>query len=150
MKYTREEQVKSFFEEMAKLQRLIFSRKDSFLTKHKLSRPQMVVMYFLSEGGAKSIKDIASIMNISSSAATQMIAGLLRNGFLERIVHPKDRRSVQISFSKAGKKKFSEFKTQHLRQMQNLMSTLSDAEINLLLGIPKKIHHQLENLQIKK
>jgi len=149
MKYNREEQVKNFFEEIAKLQRLIFSRKDAFLTKHKLSRPQMVVMYFLSEGGSKSIKDIAEIMNISSSAATQMIEGLVRNGFLERVVHPTDRRSVQISISKVGKKKFDEFKIQMLRQMQNLLATLTDAEIDLLMKIPEKIRQQLGHTKVR-
>ncbi|MEK7075393.1 MAG: MarR family transcriptional regulator [Patescibacteria group bacterium] len=149
MKYNREEQVKVFFEEMAKLQRLMFSKKDSFLTKYKLSRPQMVVMYFISEGGSKTIKDIAEIMNISSSAATQMIEGLVRNGFLERVVHPTDRRSVQISMSKIGKKTFDQFKIQHLRQMQNLLVSLSDAEIELLLKIPAKILKQLENLKVR-
>ena len=134
---------------MAKLQRLMFSKKDSFLTKYKLSRPQMVVMYFISEGGSKTIKDIAEIMNISSSAATQMIEGLVRNGFLERVVHPTDRRSVQISMSKIGKKTFDQFKIQHLRQMQNLLVSLSDAEIELLLKIPAKILKQLENLKVR-
>ncbi|MHB8871004.1 MAG: MarR family winged helix-turn-helix transcriptional regulator [Candidatus Doudnabacteria bacterium] len=149
MKYNREEQVKIFFEEIAKLQRLVFSKKDSFLTKYKLSRPQMVVMYFISEGGSKTIKDIAEIMNISSSAATQMIEGLVRNGFLERVVHPTDRRSVQISMSKIGRKTFDQFKIQHLRQMQNLLVSLSDAEIEVLLKIPAKILKQLENLKVR-
>ncbi len=149
MKYNREEQVKIFFEEIAKLQRLVFSKKDSFLTKYKLSRPQMVVMYFISEGGSKTIKDIAEIMNISSSAATQMIEGLVKNGFLERVVHPTDRRSVQISMSKIGRKTFDQFKIQHLRQMQNLLVSLSDAEIEILLKIPAKILKQLENLKVR-
>lgn len=149
MKYNREEQVKNFFEEIAKLQRLIFSKKDTFLTKYKLSHPQIVVMYFLSEDGSKSIKDIAEIMNISSSAATQMTEGLVRNGFLERVVHPTDRRSVQISISKSGKKKFEEFKIQMLRQMQNLLATLSDIEIDLLMKIPQKVRHQLDNTKVR-
>ncbi|TSC65959.1 MAG: MarR family transcriptional regulator [Candidatus Doudnabacteria bacterium Gr01-1014_77] len=109
----------------------------------------MVVMYFISEGGSKTIKDIAEIMNISSSAATQMIEGLVKNGFLERVVHPTDRRSVQISMSKIGRKTFDQFKIQHLRQMQNLLVSLSDAEIEILLKIPAKILKQLENLKVR-
>ena len=143
-KAQRTQQIQRFFESMANLQRLIDGKGLNYLQKLKLSRPQAVLMFFISHKPDCGIKDIAEVMNFSSSAATQMVEGLVAQGLLSREMHPKDRRSVIIKLSRKGQQRFNQFKKIHFQYMQKLLSGLSDQEMNVLINLPIKMSKQLQ------
>lgn len=90
---------------------------------------QWCVLAFLYEHPDLSIKDIAKHMHCSSSAATQMVDGLVEKKSVQRKVHPKDKRSICLSLSPAMKRDMQRLHKQKLQHLSQLFHSLSDAEV---------------------
>lgn len=130
------------------MQKAMGTRKDLFLKKFGLTVPQMHILYAIAQGKPLTVKDVASRMGITSSAATQIIEGLVNSNYLERKNDDPDRRVVHIQFSQAGRLKFEKFRGDHLQRIGKLFESLTDLELDLLIEIPQKIllHADQSNL----
>jgi DNA-binding MarR family transcriptional regulator len=100
---------------------------------------QGFVLHFVAEHEAANVKAIARALNISSSAATQLIAGLEEKGYVVRQTSPNDRRAISLSLSDKAKKLFKEFKEQRLKKMIEVFEALSDEELAQYSALNKKI-----------
>src|SRR3989344_1736973 len=69
--------------------------------KH-VTHSQWFVLTIIKHVKKTSIKDVAEAMEMSSSAATQLVDGLVKGGYLTRQEDPKDRRLVQLALSPKG------------------------------------------------
>lgn len=145
----RIKQILRFFEAISGLQRIMSAEMPRHLKKYKLSRPQVGLMFYLSYHPDCTIKDIAAMMNISSSAATQIVEGIVRSGWVARGPDPDDRRSVRVKMSAKGELKFSQLKKAHFKYMQYLLADLSDKEMELLISIPEKIIHKFNPNKVR-
>jgi DNA-binding MarR family transcriptional regulator len=106
---------------------------------------QGFVLRFVAENKDVNVKAIARALHISSSAATQLIDGLVDKGYLVRTDNPADRRAITLSLSTKAKKLFKEFKKQGLQKMMQLFSILTDAELAQYASLNKKITSNLTN-----
>lgn len=120
------------------LQKAMGTRKDHFLKKFGLTAPQMHILYAVAHKRL-TVKDIASKMGITSSAATQIIEGLVNLNYVERKPDSQDHRVVHVQFSREGKKKFENFKQSHQERMGQIFAALTDQELDALISIPRKI-----------
>lgn len=107
---------------------------------------QGFVLRFISENKNPNIKEIGQALNISSSAATQLVKGLLTKGYLIRQMSSQDRRVVSLFLSQKAKKLFKEFKEQRLKTMTKIFNSLDDAELIQYAGLNKKIAQNINNL----
>lgn len=143
-KSSRSQKIQQMFEGFMSLQKALGTRKDSFFKQYRLTKPQMHILYSISQCGNLTVKDIASKMGITSSAATQMIEGLVDEKFIERTHDNNDRRIVHVAFSTPGKKRFEAFKKAHIERVARTFEVLSDKELDALITIPKKVLEKLE------
>jgi DNA-binding MarR family transcriptional regulator len=139
---TRQQKIQQLFEGFMYLQKTMGTRKHEFLKKFGLTIPQMHILYSLDQNKMLTVKDVSQKMGITSSAATQIIEGLVNAGYIERKADEADRRVVHIQFSSSGEKKFAEFRQAHLQHISRIFSGLSDQELDLLIELPKKILQQ--------
>ncbi len=144
MTQSRKEKIQEMFEGFMSLQKALGTRKDSFFQKYDLNRSQVHILYAIAQGKELTVKDVASKMGITSSAATQMIEGLVIAGFIQRSHDKKDRRIVHINFSDNGKKKFETFKKNHMERIAKTFETISDKELDAMITIPRKVLNNLE------
>jgi DNA-binding MarR family transcriptional regulator len=86
-----------------------------------------------------STKELAAQLDISSSAATQLVDGLVENGNLKRSDNPADRRSQYIELSGAAKKHMKLMRKLYLKRLSELFSGLSDAELEQYLRLSTKV-----------
>ncbi|MDI3496184.1 MAG: hypothetical protein PWQ35_205 [Patescibacteria group bacterium] len=100
---------------------------------------QGFILRFVAKNSPTNIKTITQTLNITSSAATQLVGGLVDKGYLVRQANPDDRRIVTLSLSEKGKKLFKEFKEQGLQKMIELFDTLSDKELEQYANLNEKI-----------
>ncbi|MEI6221712.1 MAG: MarR family transcriptional regulator [bacterium] len=135
----RKKLIEEFLEVITTLNRSISSRKDLFLQKYNLTRQQAELLYFVERHKNNSIKTIATFMNTTGSAATQLVEGMVKSGYIERTQSLQDRRSVVITLSKQGKKKFSEFKNEHILHITKVVRNLTDKEVQQLIMLRKKL-----------
>ncbi len=90
---------------------------------------QWCALAFLYEHPDLTIKDIAKHMHCSSSAATQIVDGLVDKKSVERKVHPKDKRSTCLCLSKTMKRDMQRLHKQKLQNLSQLFYSLTDAEV---------------------
>src|SRR5439155_27016150 len=90
---------------------------------------QGFVLHFIAKNSSANVKTISEALHVTSSAATQLIDGLVEKGYLIRKNDPKDRRVSSLSLSEKAEKCFKEFKEQRLRKMMGLFDSLSDKEL---------------------
>jgi MarR family 2-MHQ and catechol resistance regulon transcriptional repressor len=140
----RQDLVQQFFETLTAVHRLVGdARSVTHGQKERRSKerrqPQTELLYILSRIKELTIKEIAAKMYITSSAATQMVESLVKQGFLERKDDPKDRRVVRVSLTSRGKAYFSRFKKEHLGRIDHAIKKLSDKELKMLIDVRNKL-----------
>lgn len=107
--------------------------------QNHITHSQWFVLIMIEHSKKTSIKDIAEKMEISSSAATQFVDGLVQSGYVIRQEAPEDRRSVRLELSPKGKKHIATSKEKRIAEMAEIFEALTDRELEELVRLHKKI-----------
>lgn len=113
------------------------------------SRTKIGILFVLSKDGQQSLKDLAAHFHMSSSAATQTIDELERDGLVVRRADADDRRKVAVLVTTKGKQELASAKRARLAQLKLVLEALSDEELLQLRSIQQKIVQRLEELHCK-
>ena len=144
---SRVELTRQFLEASGHMYRSILPVKTKFYTDLNLNRSQFEVMMFILRTGNPTIKDIAKSFSTTSSAATQLIEGLVHKGLVERKESQQDRRIVNVSLNKEGEAKCKTFKKLVFAQMTKKLITLTDQELITMKKIADKVTSALGKQQ---
>jgi DNA-binding MarR family transcriptional regulator len=82
---------------MRTARRIRFQRVDTSVTLSQLSALSTV-----SKCGPLSAREIAAIERVQPPSMTKILASLEAGGWIQRVIHPEDRRQSVISVSQAG------------------------------------------------
>jgi DNA-binding MarR family transcriptional regulator len=104
---------------------------------------QWGVLMLVGERGECSVKDIAAMLRISSSAATQLVNGLVGGGHLARKASQEDRRAVALSLSRQTKAKMKGMRDAALKKTLKLFEGFTDREFEIYITLNKKISDRL-------
>jgi|LGOV01.1.fsa_nt_gb DNA-binding MarR family transcriptional regulator len=77
---------------------------EKLLKKHGISRVQWTALYYLGKFEKINQKELAILMKIKESSMTRLIDRMERDGWIERLLNPKDRREVKLILTKTGKR----------------------------------------------
>ncbi len=111
----------------------------------RVTPSQWIVLHFVAQRGENSIKDVAHALNITSSAATQLVDGLVRSGYMIREIDSKDRRLVMLTLSKKTKNQVERMKKEALQKFLNIFKVLNNKEFDQYYALNKKIVQRLLN-----
>lgn len=114
-------------------------------TETPITLSQGFVLRFVCKNNSTNAKKIADSLNITSSAATQLVNGLVENGYLIRKENSSDRRISHLSLSKKALNLFKEFNNQSIKKMIEVFSILTDEELIQYTNITKKIIKSIIN-----
>jgi len=142
----REEILTAIFEDMRMMHRLHASPHSSEKKELKgmPTRSQMGIMMILSQGEVKTVKELAETFCMSSSAATQLVEGLVQAKLMARKEDKEDRRKLNLTLTALGKKKLEEAKKERFAGLKKLFEPLDDQELMQLKKLQSKI---IANLQ---
>ncbi|MDZ4205613.1 MAG: MarR family transcriptional regulator, partial [Patescibacteria group bacterium] len=73
--------------------------KGGLLKMPRITPSQWMVLRIISQHNISTVKDISETLNISSSAATQLVDGLVHSRYVVRKVNKTDRRKVTLTLS---------------------------------------------------
>lgn len=104
-----------------------------------ISHAQATILYLLKNEGAMSVSAIADHLNITKSAATQMINQLVTQDLLERTADQHDKRVIKVSFTVSSKKHFTVFRRKNIARVADLFDVLDDKELQDLKNITEKL-----------
>lgn len=87
-----------------------------------MTLPQMHTLEVLGIHGAMRMKELAAAMGITTGTLTVQVDRLEAKGFLRRIPHETDRRSINVELTETGRELFREHDRLHLRLTEELVS----------------------------
>lgn len=115
---------------------------------HKMpTRSQVCIMMILMQEGGKSIKDLAKQFSMTSSAATQLVDGLVKDKLLIRQMDKEDRRKISVSLTAEGRKKLLMAKKARFKAMSKYFEALNDKELQELQKLLGKIVEHFNNYE---
>lgn len=109
------------------------------IKKGGLTVSQFAVLEFLYHKGDHKICDIIDKILATSGNITVVIKNLERDGLVKKINDPEDKRSVFISITEKGKNIIESIFPDHIENINNIFSVLSEEEKNMLIQIGKKL-----------
>ncbi|MDB5238614.1 MAG: DNA-binding transcriptional regulator, MarR family [Candidatus Kaiserbacteria bacterium] len=89
--------------------------------------------------GAHTVKAVANELKISSSAATQLIDGLVKCGYVLRSPGKDDKRETELTLSKDSVAGIREVKRQKMERFEKVFSVLSEKELDEFAELMKKL-----------
>lgn len=98
-----------------------------------------VLLHLVHSGEETTVKNVANALGITSSAATQLIDGLVAHGYVLRETNPADRRRVCLMLSKEVRLQVGKIKKHMLQKFLKLFEALDDKEFSQYLLLNKKI-----------
>ena len=107
-----------------------------------LNPTEFAVLELLYHKGDQPMQQIGGKILLASGSITYVVDKLEQKGMLKRIACPKDRRVTYAQITEEGKKFIQDVFPEHARQIDKLMSSLTESEkleaIDLLkkLGLP--------------
>lgn len=107
--------------------------------QNNITHSQWFVLGIIGNCKNASVKDISGMLGMSSSGATQLVDGLVQNGYVVRKDDPKDRRLVQLELSSKGKKQMAILRGKRIKEIEKLFDALTDSELETYLRLHKKI-----------
>ena len=136
---SRRQKVKELLVDLQSLRRAMALRMVGSTNTPRITPSQWGVLVFIEDHGESTVKDVAKALGITSSAATQLIDGLVSNKYIAREMHVEDRRAVVLTLSKKTKAHVDKMKKQGIQKFLKLFEVLNDEEFNQYLVLNKKI-----------
>ena len=100
---------------------------------------QIGVLVMIGREGSQNLKDLAGHSCMSSSAATQLVDGLVADGLLSRTEDADDRRRIRLTLTTAGKRTLAKAKERHAASFAKLLTPLSVEELKEWQRLQRKI-----------
>jgi DNA-binding MarR family transcriptional regulator len=124
-------------ENILKMQRRMFNMlhadEDPEWVGSDLTMPQLKILGLLYYHGPLRMSRIAELLVKTVSTATGIADRLVEEKFVRREEDPKDRRAVVISLTEKGQEICESFMTQGWQRTRNLLSRMSEAELQVVL-----------------
>jgi DNA-binding MarR family transcriptional regulator len=109
----------------------------------RITPSQWGVLMLIKKSGESTVKDVAEALGITSSAATQLVDGLVSSGYLMRETYAEDRRSVKLTLSKKTKTHVDKIKKRGIHKFLKFFEVLNDKEFDQYILLNKKIVERL-------
>ena len=135
----RKQKVIELMEGLQSLRRDMIFRPARTINIPRITPSQWGVLMIIEEWRKSTVKDVASALSITSSAATQLVDGLVTSGYVVRQEDAKDRRQVTLTLSKKTKLGVDKIKEQNIKHLLTFFKVLNDKEFNQFIILNNKI-----------
>lgn len=108
-------------------------------TSPRITPSQWGVLMVIEARGDCTVKDVAETLSITSSAATQLVDGLVTSGYVMRDEYAEDRRRVTLALSPKTRTQVEKMKKQFSTQCLVMFEALDDEEFDQFMLLYNKI-----------
>jgi DNA-binding MarR family transcriptional regulator len=131
--------IEEITETLYSIRRKIASETHQLFDELQITHPQWIVIHYVKKSGTINIKDLANILEITSSAATQIVDGLVKKDLLLRNRNKDDRRILNIKLSPKAQGRFKSIKNTSFNTLSGLFDALDDNELKNYRDLNRKI-----------
>ncbi len=121
---------------------LIKARQSLF--NEDLSTKQIILMDLVKKESRLSISQLAELMNVTSSAVSQIVSKLEREKYLLRTINPDNRREIIVQLDERGHHYYSKEEEINKEIVNRFYSRLKMEEVIQLRDILVKLNHVVE------
>jgi DNA-binding MarR family transcriptional regulator len=139
----RKQQITDIIENFHTVYKAITRISPSLLSELNITQTQIFILSLIKENEGLSLKELAAILGISSSAATQQVNYLVKRGYLIREINDADRRFIKISLSEDMSNPIGVFEDILIERFTEFFSKLTDEELDLYSKLNSKIANQI-------
>ncbi len=143
----RKQQIEQLVEKLHAFRRLMAPDSQSPCGEESLAPSQWLALLLIKRQEGIGIKELATLLGTTSSAATQLVDGLVKKGLLDRQTSPDDRRALRLSLPDAARQQIEAMKEQRLEKLEAVFSALDETEFKTLLDLIDKV---ISRTQIEK
>jgi MarR family transcriptional regulator, organic hydroperoxide resistance regulator len=136
---TRRKQIEEIAKSFYSIRRKISAEMHFYFDKEHSTPSQWLVLHLVKKHKNISIKDLANLLEITSSAVTQIVDVLVNKGLLLRKSNLGDRRALELELSEKSKKQFESMKSKSVNTIASLFDVLDDDELSKYLELSSKI-----------
>ncbi|WML43506.1 MarR family transcriptional regulator [Neobacillus sp. PS3-40] len=111
---------------------------NKMIQNNGLNPTEFAVLELLYHKGDQPLQQIGGKILLASGSITYVVDKLEQKGLLKRIACPKDRRVTYAQITDEGKTFIEEIFPEHAKQIDQLMSSLSDSEKSEAIRLLKK------------
>lgn len=122
-----------------RMMREITRRESNYLSRGKISLPQLSVLGHLDRQEDCPMHELAQVLGVSRPAATGLVDRLISQGLVSRHGDPKDRRVVRVNLTAKGRKVLSAIWEQKRRVITQVFGRLSAADRSHYLSTLEKV-----------
>src|ERR1035437_1406312 len=126
----RKQKIEELIENLHSLKRTMVFGASGGMNMPRITPSQWGVLMFIEQRGETTVKDIANTLKITSSAATQLVDGLVVSRYVARKNSESDRRTVILTLTKNTKAQVDKMKKEGLEKFLELFEVLNDKEFN--------------------
>lgn len=135
----RSEIISEIFEDMASFKRLLMPAHGGQCPMRMPSPSQVGILLLIARQGPQSLKELARHMCMSSSAATQLADGLIKDRLLTRTEDQTDRRRISLALTESGKRRLSQARKEHVAVLAKFLDPLTENELIEWKRLQRKI-----------
>ncbi len=121
----------------------IDNHEKAYLTQFGLNIPRFYVLIHLSQNPGINYIDLSDRMLCTKSNTTRIVRGMQQDGLINREMDPYDRRSYQLTLTKAGLDLFNLVHPDYNKLVDRLMSKLDKAKLKDYLNASTEIENTL-------
>jgi DNA-binding MarR family transcriptional regulator len=100
---------------------------------------QLGALRHLVKHGPLTMNDLAARMEISPSAATQLVDRLVQHGLVERAPDPDDRRALRVAVCRSALDAVRAFEKERSTRFAALLAPLSEDELEVIADLAERI-----------
>jgi DNA-binding MarR family transcriptional regulator len=108
-----------------------------------LTHSQWAVLDAVKARSKMSVKELAGVMGVSASAATQLVDGLVNNGYLTRKSDSRDRRLLKLSLTPGCVRELNRMKKAVIGRFEAVFKALNDRELASYAKLNRKVAEYL-------
>jgi DNA-binding MarR family transcriptional regulator len=128
---------------MPLIMRETVKRHDDDILTGKITPAQYIILSLLEERGALCMTDVAHSIGVSTAATTGSVDRLVRDGYVQRLFEPGDRRIIKIRLTARGSELVVKIRNQRRRMIMTTFGKLSAQDRQDYLAILERIRQIL-------
>lgn len=114
-----------------------------FLARFGLNIPRFFVLVHLENNPGINYIDLSDLLLCTKSNTTRVVRGMQKDGLINREVDPRDRRSYQLTLTKAGHDLYNRVYPEYQDLVRGLMSMLDQEKLETYLRSSFEIENTL-------
>lgn len=120
-------------------------RQTNELCRGKITMPQFIILNFLERQGQSRMTDLAKFMGVTTAAMTGLIDRLVRDGYVERIEEPHDRRIIKVRATAKGSALVRKINLQKRQMIIDIFGRLTQRDREEYLRVIMRVRDILTN-----